>query len=98
MGTSKFMIPVPLFDLKFLDRMCRLHRRNFKSAALAPTFRSSCSTSAPTFHELRKAMGTSKSMILVALIDLKSLKRTRRLWCRDLRSAVLAMRAPNRFP
>ena len=35
MGTSKFMIPVPLFDLKFLDRMCRLHRRNFKSAALA---------------------------------------------------------------
>src|SRR4029077_20005955 len=37
MGTSKFMIPVPLFDLKFLDRMCRLHRRNFKSAALVPT-------------------------------------------------------------
>jgi hypothetical protein len=35
MGTSKPMTLVPLFDLKFLDRMRRLHRRNFKSAALA---------------------------------------------------------------
>jgi len=29
------MTPVPLFDLKFLNQMRRLHRRNFKSAALA---------------------------------------------------------------
>jgi len=35
MGTSKMMIPVPLFDLKFLDGSRRPHRRNFKSAALA---------------------------------------------------------------
>src|SRR5882724_1455894 len=27
---------------------------------LVPTFRSSCCASAPTFHELRKGMGTSK--------------------------------------
>ena len=42
-----------------------------------------------TFCELRKAMGTSKSMILVPLVDLRSLEQTRRLRCRDLRSAVL---------
>jgi hypothetical protein len=35
MGTIKMMIPVPLFDLKLLDGGRRLHRRNFKSAALA---------------------------------------------------------------
>ena len=34
---------------------------------LVPTFRSSCSIAAPTFHELRKVMGTSKPMILVPL-------------------------------
>jgi len=40
-------------------------------------------------HELRKVTGTSKLLILVPLIDLKSLGRRRRLRCRDFRSAVL---------
>jgi hypothetical protein len=35
MGTSKFQILVPLFDLKSLDRTRGLHARGFKSAALA---------------------------------------------------------------
>src|SRR4051794_4596437 len=35
MGTSKFMIPVPLFDLKSLGSFRRLRCRDFKSAALA---------------------------------------------------------------
>ena len=34
-------------------------------AALVPTFQSSCYISTHTFHELRKVMGTSESMILV---------------------------------
>src|SRR6266436_96115 len=34
-GTSKFMILVPLFDLKFLNEPRRDCCRNFKSAALA---------------------------------------------------------------
>jgi hypothetical protein len=48
MGTSKPMTLVPLFDLKFLDRMRRLHRRNFKSAALAANLQSDCQISNPT--------------------------------------------------
>src|SRR5271167_1196797 len=59
-------------------------------ARLVPTFRSSRSVSAPPFCELRKAMVTNNLMILVPLIDLKSLGRTCGLWCRDFRSAVLA--------
>src|SRR5579864_9838994 len=46
---------------------------------LVPTFRSSCSTDAPTFHELRKVMGTSKLMILVPLFYLTFLVRMCRL-------------------
>jgi len=38
-----------------------------------------------TFHELRKVMGTSKSMILVPLFYLKFLNRIRRLWCRNFK-------------
>src|SRR3954451_10642931 len=34
MGTSKFMIPVPLFDLKSLGSFRRLRCRDFKSVAL----------------------------------------------------------------
>jgi hypothetical protein len=34
MGTGKLMIPVPLFDLKFLGRRCGAMCRNFKSPAL----------------------------------------------------------------
>jgi hypothetical protein len=56
---------------------------------LVPTFQSSCPIAALTFHELRKVIGTNKSIIPVPLIDLKSLGRTPRLWCRDFRSAVL---------
>jgi len=33
MGTSKPIIPVLPFHLKFLNRICRLSRRNFKWAA-----------------------------------------------------------------
>src|SRR6476620_658521 len=47
-----------------------------------------CYTSAPSFHELRKVMGTSE-LSLQLLIDLKSLKRTYRRCRRDFRSAVL---------
>jgi hypothetical protein len=32
-----------------------------------PTFQSSCPVSAPTFHELRKVMGTSKSIVSSAV-------------------------------
>jgi hypothetical protein len=35
MGTNKFMILVPLFDLKSLGSFRRLRCRDFKSAALA---------------------------------------------------------------
>src|SRR3954466_11404409 len=83
MGTSKFMILVPLFDLKSLGSFRRLRCRDFKSTALVPTFRSSYTISAITFYELRKAMGTSKFMILVPLFDLKSLGSFRRLRYRD---------------
>src|SRR3954466_7302297 len=58
-------------------------------SVLVPTFRSSYTISAITFCELRKAMGTSKFMILVPLFDLKSLGSFRRLRCRDFKSAAL---------
>jgi adenosylcobinamide-phosphate synthase len=48
-------------------------------ALLCAEFRSSCTTSAPTFHELRKVMGTGKLMILVPLLHLKFLDGIRRL-------------------
>src|SRR5690242_20471197 len=56
---------------------------------LVPTFQSSYNISATTFYELWKAMGTSKSMTLVPLFDLKSLGLFRRLQCRDFKSAAL---------
>ena len=37
------------------------------------------------FHELRKAMGTSKLIVLVPLFYLKFLGRIRRLWCRNFK-------------
>ena len=55
-----------------------------------PTFRSSCSIAAPTFTNFGKSRALANLLILVPLIDLKSLKGTRRLRCRDFRSAVLA--------
>src|SRR4051794_20960817 len=62
---------------------------NVKSIGLVPTFRSSRSLAALRCCELRKVMGTSKPKVLVPLFDLKSLGRTRRLQCRDFRSAAL---------
>src|SRR3954453_14393154 len=96
MGTSKFMILVPLFDLKSLGSFRRWRCRDFKAAALVPTFRSSYTISAITFYELRKAMGTSKFMFLVLLFDLKSLGSFRRLRCRDFKSAALVPGITNR--
>src|SRR4051812_10337667 len=64
---------------------------NPRKNSLVPTFRSSYPISAVTFYELRKAMGTSKVMILVPLFDLKSLGSFRRLRCRDFKSAALAL-------
>ena len=56
---------------------------------LVPTFRSSSPVAAPTFHELRKVVGTSKPMTLVPLFDLKFLDQTRHLHCRNFKSAAL---------
>jgi hypothetical protein len=55
-----------------------------------PTFRSSCYVSAPTYHELRKVMGTGKFMTLVPLFHLTFLDRIRRSWCRNVKWAALA--------
>jgi hypothetical protein len=41
-------------------------------------------------YELRKPKGTSNSMILVPLLDLKFLGRTRGTRCRNFKSAALA--------
>ncbi len=41
-------------------------------------------------YELRKPKGTSNSMILVPLFDLKFLRRTGGTWCRNFKSAALA--------
>ena len=56
---------------------------------LVPTFRSLCSIAAPAFTN-GKSWAPANLLILVPLADLKSLKGTRRLRCRDFRSAVLA--------
>src|SRR5690348_4395211 len=45
--------------------------------------------SAHVRHELQKAKGTSKSMVLVPLFDLKFLK-VLAAWCRNFKSAALA--------
>src|SRR5579859_3973167 len=56
---------------------------------LVPTFRSSCTASAPTFHELREVMGTSKqNRSSVPLVHLKFLGEVRRLWCRNFKWAA----------
>src|SRR6516225_9863525 len=60
-------------------------------ADLVPTFRSSCSIAAPAFTNFGKSWALANLLILVPLTDLKSLKGTRRLRCRDFRSAVLAV-------
>src|SRR5579863_10307752 len=59
------------------------------AATLVPTFRSSCTASAPTFHELRKVIGTSRLIIPVPLFHLKFLDGVRRLWRRNFKWAAL---------
>ena len=61
------------------------------TAILVPTFRSSCSTSARTFHELRKVMGTSKLTIPVPLFHLKFLDGIRCQRRRNFKWAALAI-------
>src|SRR3984957_19581075 len=58
-----------------------------------PTFRSSCSATARTFHELWKVMGTSKIIIPVPFFHLKFLDRICRLRCRDFKWAALILAA-----
>src|SRR4029077_18417395 len=67
-----------------------LSMKILRLAGLVPTFRSSCSIAAPAFTNFGKSRALANLLILVPLIDLKSLKGTRRLRCRDFRSAVLA--------
>src|SRR5271169_5337388 len=74
------------------SRRLRPHDLIIVGVSLAPTFRGSHSVSATASCELRKAVGTSKLIILVPLIDLKSLERTRRQWRGDFGSAVLVVR------
>ena len=57
--------------------------------ALVPTFRSSCSVAAPIFTNFGKSWALANQLILVPLYRSEVPDRTRRLWCRDFRSAVL---------
>src|ERR1700758_3300564 len=56
-----------------------------------PTFRNSRSISARIFCELRKVTGTRKLIDSSTAYRSEVPERTRRLWCRDFRSAVLAL-------
>jgi hypothetical protein len=60
---------------------------------LALAFRSSCSTSAPTFHELREVTGSSKFRFLVPLFHLKFLNGICRLQRRNFKWAALVTAA-----
>src|SRR3954467_4534852 len=77
---------------KRLMKIAARRQAHLKTAVLVPTFRSSYTISAITYYELRKAMGTSKFMILVPLFDLKSLSSFRRLRRRDFKSAALPVK------
>src|SRR5580692_1383124 len=59
-----------------------------RRTTLVPAFRSSCITSARTFSELRKVMGTSKPEILVPLVHMKFLDGICRLRCRNFKWAA----------
>ena len=48
-----------------------------RSAALVPTFRSSGSIAGPTFTNFEKLGALANLLVLVPLIDLKSLKNSR---------------------
>src|SRR3569832_1714207 len=56
---------------------------------LVPTFRSSCSVAARTFTNFGKSWLLTNLLILVPLYRSEVPDRTRRLWCRGFRSAVL---------
>src|SRR5688500_1672099 len=88
-GTSNYMILVPVIGLKSLIRVCSWLCRDFKSAALVPSFRSSSYFAATSEANFEKKKGTSNYMILVPLIDLKSLTRVCSRWCKDFKSAPL---------
>src|SRR6201988_5445321 len=62
-----------------------------KFRALAPTFRSSCSIAAPAFTNFGKSWALANLLILVPLYRSEVPDRTRRLRCRDFRSAVLVL-------
>jgi hypothetical protein len=53
-----------------------------------PTFRSSCSVAAPTSTNFGKSWALANLLILVPPYRSEVPDRTRRLWCRDFRSAV----------
>jgi outer membrane protein, multidrug efflux system len=59
--------------------------------SVVPTFRSSCTISARTFHELQKVMGTRKPKILVPLFHLKFPDGICRLRCRNFKWAALGL-------
>ena len=61
--------------------------------ALVPTFRSSCSIAAPTVTNFGKSWALANLLNLVPLYRSGVPDRTRRLWCRDFRSAVLLLLA-----
>jgi hypothetical protein len=65
----------------------------FARIPLAPTFRNSCSVAAPTFTNFGKSWALENLLILVPLCRSEVPDRTRRLWRRDFRSAVLAILA-----
>src|SRR6202030_4865943 len=56
---------------------------------LVPTFRSSCSIAAPTVTNFGKSWALANLLNLGPLYRSEVPDRTRRLWCRDFRSAVL---------
>jgi TRAP-type C4-dicarboxylate transport system substrate-binding protein len=62
-----------------------------RKTLLVPTFRTSRFTSARTFGELRKVMGTGKLTDSSNAYRSEVAERTRRLWCRDFRPALLVL-------
>src|SRR3569832_1740313 len=76
--------------------MTREHR-----GTLVPTFRSSCVIAAPSVTNFGKSWALANLLILVPLYRSEVPDRTRRLRCRDFRSAILASnqpREPQRMP
>jgi len=73
--------------------VCRARiRRDRDPARRCPRFRVR-HTPQQLQHELRKQRGTSNSMILVPLFDLKFLAEFAGRWCRNFKSAALAKQA-----